>query len=96
MLVGNLFDVLVLQKRRVGRAERRVRLGHDALRLEVLEKLVLRQVRVQLDLRERVLQHMTRARAALNKSSSHLICRRRDLGRLEQVVQHRFGEATAQ
>ena len=50
MLVCNLFDVLVLQKRRVGRAERRVRLGHNALLLEVLEQLVLRQVRVQFDL----------------------------------------------
>lgn len=52
VLVGNLLDVLISEQRRIGRTERRVRLGDDPLLFEVLEQFVLRQVRVQLDLSE--------------------------------------------
>jgi len=50
MLVGDLLDLLVLEQRRVGRAERRVGLRDDGLRLEVGDEVVLREVRVELDL----------------------------------------------
>lgn len=50
MLRGNREDLGVLQEGRVGRAQRGVRLREDALRLEEYQEVVLRQVRVQLDL----------------------------------------------
>lgn len=41
MLLGDLNNLGVLQERRVGRSEGRVRLGNDSLRLEVLDEVVL-------------------------------------------------------
>lgn len=50
MLVGDRFDILVRQERRVGRTEGRISLSDNVLGLEVLDELVLREIGVKLDL----------------------------------------------
>lgn len=53
VLVSDLDDLLVLEERRISRAEGGVSLRDDLVLLEEVDELVLGEVRVKLDLRAR-------------------------------------------
>ena len=50
MLLGNLDNLGILEQRRVRGPERRIGLRHDAVVVQILDEIVLGQIRMQLDL----------------------------------------------